>query len=630
MSKSYILLVLTALIIAVGSSAQGQNVSWVNTQYHNIQYNPELSNFQSCTDRLGNTFTTVINQFKVAYGQDFYGDALLKKYNTSGSLVMSKLFAGRVNFEALTTDQSGNLYASGSFMDSLVIDSANKLFNTGTGFNLNYFLIKLDKNGGFIWAKNINAIYGQYTILDAIHVRGSSLYAGIYYYDIGTVYKYDLNGNQLMLIQQSNVRSVSSITTDNLGNIIVSGACGQGNITFGNLVLYTPFPYNVYIAKYNPSGICQWGRFVEDITFQRADLACDSENNIYAAGDLFDSTWFGNIRAIGRQWVFDFFITKIDPSGEFLWVKEVPNYPGSPTGDVRRGKTRSLAIDKNDRIYFAAVLRGTVDWGNGFKSVSAGGNDILLLTFDDNGTMMSIRDFGGTSNERPDCISIDENGSMYMSGNFALNASFDTISVSGTGYINSFTAKIPFGGSQGTVLLSMIMQGFYNQYTEELITGDTVRLYLRGTSSPFVKIDSAVSVISKTNFTGAFTFANAASGSYYIQANHRNTVETWSSAPVQFERGGTTEFSFVNAQSSAFGNNQMLVDNMPVRYALFGGDVDQDGTVDANDASIIDNDAYNVLSGYIPSDVTGDGFVDGSDASLADNNAFNFVQKIVP
>ncbi len=99
---------------------------------------------------------------------------------------------------------------------------------------------------------------------------------------------------------------------------------------------------------------------------------------------------------------------------------------------------------------------------------------------------------------------------------------------------------------------------------------------------------------------------------------------------MQFERGGTIEYSLVNVQSSAFGNNQILIDNSPQRYALFGGDVDRDGAVDANDASMIDNDAFNVLTGYIPSDVTGDGFVDGSDASLADNNAFNFVQKIVP
>ena len=137
-------------------------------------------------------------------------------------------------------------------------------------------------------------------------------------------------------------------------------------------------------------------------------------------------------------------------------------------------------------------------------------------------------------------------------------------------------------------------------------------------------------MISKSNFTGAFTFANAPGGNYYIQASHRNSVETWSSVPVQFERGGTIEYSFVNAQSSAFGSNQTLIDSSPQRYALFGGDVDQDGAVDANDASIVDNDAFNVNSGYIPSDVTGDGFVDGSDASLVDNNAFNFVQKIVP
>jgi len=67
-----------------------------------------------------------------------------------------------------------------------------------------------------------------------------------------------------------------------------------------------------------------------------------------------------------------------------------------------------------------------------------------------------------------------------------------------------------------------------------------------------------------------------------------------------------------------------------VRFAIFSGDVNQDGTVDATDLSRVDNDAFNSLSGYVNADVTGDDFVDAQDVSIVDNNAFNSVSEVTP
>ncbi len=60
-----------------------------------------------------------------------------------------------------------------------------------------------------------------------------------------------------------------------------------------------------------------------------------------------------------------------------------------------------------------------------------------------------------------------------------------------------------------------------------------------------------------------------------------------------------------------------------IRFAIFSGDVNQDGIVDAADLSLVDNDAFNSVSGYVSTDVNGDDFVDASDLSIVDNNAFN-------
>jgi hypothetical protein len=101
-----------------------------------------------------------------------------------------------------------------------------------------------------------------------------------------------------------------------------------------------------------------------------------------------------------------------------------------------------------------------------------------------------------------------------------------------------------------------------------------------------------------------------------------DTARTTPSAPQNFILSLTA--------SQAFGGNQKLVDNSPLCYAIFSGDVNQDGTVDGTDVSTIDNDASNFDSGYVVTDLTGDDFVDGTDFAIADNNTANFVSMTRP
>jgi len=60
-------------------------------------------------------------------------------------------------------------------------------------------------------------------------------------------------------------------------------------------------------------------------------------------------------------------------------------------------------------------------------------------------------------------------------------------------------------------------------------------------------------------------------------------------------------------------------------FAIFGGDVNQDGLVDSSDMIAADNDASTFVSGYVNTDVNGDGLVDSSDMIIVDNNSSEFV-----
>ena len=176
--------------------------------------------------------------------------------------------------------------------------------------------------------------------------------------------------------------------------------------------------------------------------------------------------------------------------------------------------------------------------------------------------------------------------------------------------------------------LTVIPQAFLNTNTNMLNSSDTVRLYLRQTSAPFNIVDSSKAVVNAGSFAGSFVFNNATSGTYYLQVKHRNSIETWSkSGGEPFTQGGNNSFNFTTSAAQSFGSNQIL---RAGKYCMYSGDVDQDGLVELNDASLTDNDIFSFTAGYVNSDVNGDGIVDLDDISFVDNNTTLFISVIRP
>lgn len=114
---------------------------------------------------------------------------------------------------------------------------------------------------------------------------------------------------------------------------------------------------------------------------------------------------------------------------------------------------------------------------------------------------------------------------------------------------------------------------------------------------------------------------------YYLDVTSINHLQTSSALPnITFNAAGAS-YDFTTGPGKAFGNNQ----TPGVPSSMFGGDVNQDGTIDITDLGLIDNDAFNFLSGCrLKTDVNTDGVVDLTDGAIADNNAFNFVSEVLP
>ncbi|MBK7255502.1 MAG: hypothetical protein IPI04_16730 [Ignavibacteria bacterium] len=153
---------------------------------------------------------------------------------------------------------------------------------------------------------------------------------------------------------------------------------------------------------------------------------------------------------------------------------------------------------------------------------------------------------------------------------------------------------------------------------------DTIRVYIRGSSSPYQIIDSSKAVIDSVTFT-ANVAAFVPPGSYYFEVKHRNSISVWSSSPVYLE--GNVNYDFTASASQAYGNNLFFNGSV---YCIYGGDVDRDGIIDASDVSSVDNGANSSAAGYILTDITGDKYTDASDVSIVDNNARNLVSEFTP
>ncbi len=178
--------------------------------------------------------------------------------------------------------------------------------------------------------------------------------------------------------------------------------------------------------------------------------------------------------------------------------------------------------------------------------------------------------------------------------------------------------------------LTALLQGFYNPSSNSLIP-DTMRIYLRNNTAPFSVIDSSKAILGVAG-TCICDFKNIIDTvDFYIQLKHRNSIETWSnSGLLRFDSTNHLSYDFTASQTKAFGNNMIQVDSLPVKFAIYSGDVNQDGTIDLSDIILIYNDANNFVSGYVKTDLNGDNFIDLSDLILAYNNSNNFISKITP
>ena len=135
---------------------------------------------------------------------------------------------------------------------------------------------------------------------------------------------------------------------DNLGNVFLLGN-NEKKATYGNTVLDS----GSFIVKYDSIGNIQWAKNIEGTP---KGIDCDAFGNLYVVGNF-----MGNI-SVGSYYItsngdYDFYLIKMNPSGNELWVKSY--------GGVLTDWSNAVQIDKKGNAYLTGHFWGdSINFGS--------------------------------------------------------------------------------------------------------------------------------------------------------------------------------------------------------------------------------------------------------------------------
>jgi Beta-propeller repeat len=291
-----------------------------------------------------------------------------------------------------------------------------------------------------------------------------------------------------------------AITMDGAGNTYIVGIFNE-MANFGGISITSAGNYDVFIAKYNKSGVIQWVRKVGgNSTDYGTSINLDSFGNVFVCGHFSNTATFGttNLTSSGLQ---DIFITKYDNNGNFQWAQKAGgtgddfaasiavDYSGNSyiTGsfmataifgsnsitsaggtDVYIAKCNNIGsfqwVQKaggssddsgtsvtldflGNNISITGVFLGTITFGVSNNLISAGLNDIFIAQFNNGGNLQWTQKAGGTGNDLSRAIGVDNSGNTYITGSFTGTSIFGGLMVASGGFSDVFIAKTDNTGS---------------------------------------------------------------------------------------------------------------------------------------------------------------------------------------
>ncbi|HTL82089.1 MAG TPA: T9SS type A sorting domain-containing protein [Bacteroidia bacterium] len=392
---------------------------------------------------------------------DFY----LSKYTSFGNLIWTRK-EGSIGDDyaiSVSCDAVGNSYVTGYFISDTLIIGTDTMINHTSSYS-DIFLAKYDQNGNPVWAQSFGG--GSWDIGQSVWVdvnSGNVYLAGCYYdstltlgtynfanagaYDI-LLAKFDPNGNVIWADHSGGISNDmgNAVTTDNNGNVFISGGFMSASISFGTgtLVNANASIPDIFVAKYDANGTNLWAHRAGGTDNDHSVcVAADLSGSVYVSGH-FHSTSFpfasGNVVNHGMG---DFYLLKYDANGNEMW--------GRSAGGMMHDFGYAVAVDGNNDIYVSGMFNSdTVFVGADMVlNSSPGTQDMILMKFDQFGNNLWALSAGGTGDDELNSIAIDDLNAVYLTGDWrsptlGIGTQNYTNTDSTIGYADILVGKIDF------------------------------------------------------------------------------------------------------------------------------------------------------------------------------------------
>ena len=235
-----------------------------------------------------------------------------------------------------------------------------------------------------------------------------------------------------------------AVAVDGSGNVVVTGGF-IGTQDFGGGPLTSAGGFDVFVAKYAPTGAHLWSRRFGSPTitdsFEREaglGVAVDSSGNIAVTGRFYQTIDFGGGPLISAG-APDIFLVKFSGAGAHSWSKRFGGVANAEAG-------KAVTIDGSGNVVVTGSFNGTVDFGQG--PLTSSNLDIFVAKYDPSGACLWSRRFGGTSaTDSGRGIAVDATGAVVVTGNFYGSVDFGGGALASTGGDDIFVAKFSAAGA---------------------------------------------------------------------------------------------------------------------------------------------------------------------------------------
>lgn len=558
-----------------------------------------------------------------------FGNLFVQKMDSDGNFLWAKSIGGSGDdgSSCVSLDVSGNIFITGTFQETVDFDpdaGTNNL--TAIGY-YDVFVLKMDANGNFLWAKGFGSLLDDRGVSLATDASGNVYTTGIFQeivdFDPGTgtnnltpngqhdifVQKMDAGGNFLWVksFGGENVEGVNDLVLDASGNVYTTGS-------FGAVVDFDPGAgisnikatgdTDIFVQKLNADGDFLWTKSFGGAIYDAGGLiAVDALGNIYSTGqfqsalDVNPSATVFNLQAKGVG--ADIFVQKMDAAGNFLWAKSF--------GGLEDDRSVAIAVDPSGNVYTTGIFQDTGDFdpGTGTSTLTANGNaDIFIQKLDANGNFVWAKSFGGSSDDTVSSLAIDASGNVFTAGAFQGTVDFDP----GSG-INNFTANgnhdafVQKMNTDGDFLWARSFGGSADEGVSSLATDGAGQVYTAGSFGATVDFDpgAGTSSLTATGTADIYVQKMDANGNFlWVQSFGGSAVDEISAIATDaagkvFSTGsyqGTADFdpgagtSNLNANGSSDVFVQAMDANGDFLWAKsFGGNADDFGHALAVDAT---------------------------------------------